>query len=309
MTERVTPVGPLIQANNENAEPVREMIMSLLRCAGLGEGALQGIVAAGDLAVSQHAGTPGMNVDVAAGRAFVQGGQTSFQGSYHVSNDATKTLTIAASNPSNPRIDIVVATVRDHQYPVYTQNDWLLQVITGTASGSPVAPATPTDSIVLAQVAVAANVTSIVNANITDKRARAGTTRYHASAHASGTQNGTGGAVVTLQLDTEDYDPGNNYNNGTYTYTCPASGIYLVTASMLANATAGGDNLCAVSKNGTQYRELGRDDASNGFVRPTGSTTILCAAGDTLQIVFLTTGSVAGAISSGWADFIFLGPS
>lgn len=290
------------------------MVMSLLRCAGLGEGALQGVVASGDLAVSQHAGTPGMNVDIAAGRAFVQGTQTNFQGSYHVSNDAVKTLTIAASNPSNPRIDIVVATVRDHQYPVYSQNDWLLQVITGTAASSPVPPSTPTDSIVLAQVAVAANAMSVVNANITDERTRAGTTRYHASAHGTTAQNDSNGVNAILVLNVEDYDPSNSFNPSTYTFTAPATGLYFISASYALGcwSTDQGDRGLFLYKNGSSYRDLDRQTNQTGTTggnqRITGMTSVLCTVGDTLQIYYVAAGTIANNIGGQWADFLFLGP-
>jgi hypothetical protein len=46
-------------------------------------------------------------------------------------------------------------------------------VVKGTAAGSPTVPSTPTNSIALAQVAVAAGATSISSGNITDVRVRA----------------------------------------------------------------------------------------------------------------------------------------
>ena len=46
-------------------------------------------------------------------------------------------------------------------------------MVKGTAAGSPSVPSTPTYSIALAQVAVAAGATSITSGNITDVRVRA----------------------------------------------------------------------------------------------------------------------------------------
>ena len=46
-------------------------------------------------------------------------------------------------------------------------------MVKGTAAGSPTVPSTPTNSIALAQVAVAAGATSILSGNITDVRVRA----------------------------------------------------------------------------------------------------------------------------------------
>jgi hypothetical protein len=84
-------------------------------------------------------------------------------------NDADVTLSVSAAHPTLPRIDIVAFKVQDSQYSGAT-NSCSLVVVTGTAAGSPTAPAAPANSIVLANIAVAAAVTSIVNANITDKR-------------------------------------------------------------------------------------------------------------------------------------------
>lgn len=122
-----------------------------------------------DLAVTAN-GTPNMTVNVAAGEAVVDGSQNTLsQGSYEVLNDATVNLAIAASDPTNPRIDIVVAQVQDAAYSGAT-NAWQLAVVTGTPAPSPSVPAAPANSLILAQIAVAANATTIVSGNITDRR-------------------------------------------------------------------------------------------------------------------------------------------
>lgn len=131
-----------------------------------------GIANAGDLLVAQHAGTPGMSVDVAAGGAFILGSETATQGEYVVYNDAVVTLVISAANATNPRIDLVCYKVQDAAYSG-ASNTSSLVVVTGVAAGSPVPPAAPNNSIILAQVAVAALSTSVLNAAITDKRPRA----------------------------------------------------------------------------------------------------------------------------------------
>lgn len=122
--------------------------------------------------------TPDMSVQVQAGQCAIQGTATTTQGVYICTSDATQTLAIAAANATNPRIDIVCVTVEDAQY-AGSNNDAILQVITGVPAATPAAPVTPANSIVLAQISVAANATSIVNGNITDKRtftvARGGT--------------------------------------------------------------------------------------------------------------------------------------
>ncbi len=101
-----------------------------------------------------------MSVAVQSGRCFIQG--------VFGENGTTKTLTIAAADPTNPRIDRVVLRCDT------VAQDLELLVITGTPAVSPSAPAivrsaTQTDYS-LYQVLVGTTVTSIVTANCTDER-------------------------------------------------------------------------------------------------------------------------------------------
>jgi hypothetical protein len=130
-----------------------------------------GIARSDDLKVTQS-GTPGMSALVAAGWGVILGDYQANMGTYIAYNDANYTVTITAANPTNPRIDRVVMTVNDAYYSGST-NNVTISVVAGTAAASPTAPATPTNSISLATIAVAAATTSIVNANITDTRVRA----------------------------------------------------------------------------------------------------------------------------------------
>lgn len=103
----------------------------------------------------------GMNVKVYAGQSMVRG-------HYYIST-ATETLTIAASNSTNPRIDAVVLELDP------TANSIVLKVLTGTAAVSPVAPTlTQTDAGIYQQllglVAVAAATGLITAGNVTDSR-------------------------------------------------------------------------------------------------------------------------------------------
>lgn len=127
-----------------------------------------GIFTAGSLAVAQAA-SPAMSVQVASGWGAIVGDYTTNMGVYQFYNDAATSLSVATADPSNPRIDKVVVTVNDAYY-TGAVNNVTFQVLTGTPAVSPTAPATPTNSLVLATIAVAAGATSIVNANITDAR-------------------------------------------------------------------------------------------------------------------------------------------
>jgi hypothetical protein len=129
----------------------------------------QGISDYGSMQVSQSA-TPAMTVSVAAGHALIAGTQTSNQGFYIAYNDAATTVAIATASPTLPRIDRIVVTVQDSFYGGTANNQVIFQALTGTPNASPVAPATPANSISLATIAVAANQTTVVNGNITDTR-------------------------------------------------------------------------------------------------------------------------------------------
>jgi hypothetical protein len=130
-----------------------------------------GIINASDLAVS--ASSPAaMSVVVASGWAAIVGTYQTNMGTYMVYNDANTTLTVTTANASLPRIDSVVVTVSDAYY-TGSLNQVAFSVVAGTPNASPVAPTTPTNSILLATIAVGAAVTSITSGNITDQRVKA----------------------------------------------------------------------------------------------------------------------------------------
>ena len=130
--------------------------------------ATTGTIGSASLAVTPNS-PAGMSVLVASGWAAIVGTTQPNMGVYTAFNDATATLTVTTANPTNPRIDRVVVTVRDAYYSG-AFNDVIFQVIAGTPAGSPTAPATPANSISLATIAVGAGVTSITAGNITDTR-------------------------------------------------------------------------------------------------------------------------------------------
>lgn len=185
----MTAVNPpaYIQAASHPADVFRRAIQTAMRG---GYGVVQNGPSTFDLLVTAN-GTPNMTVNVAAGRAIIPGTQnTLLQAVYEALNDATVNLTISASHPTLPRNDLVVASVQDAAYSGGS-NQWLLQVITGTAAASPADPSVPSNSITLARVRVDAAVTSIVSGKITDLRpALAGTATYLGQVVGAGGNNG-----------------------------------------------------------------------------------------------------------------------
>lgn len=161
MAARNPPI--FLQAGSHPAEHVRRWIHAM-------SGGSEGVINSGDFLVTQN-GTPNMTVNIAAGRAFILGDSASLQGTYFVENDATINTAVAAADGTNPRIDRVIAEVRDAAY-AGADNDWRVRIITGTPAGSPVAPALPINAISLATLSVPALDTTIGTAQITDTRPR-----------------------------------------------------------------------------------------------------------------------------------------
>jgi hypothetical protein len=167
----------------------------------------------------------GMQVKVAAGFGMVRG--------HFYSNDSVLTLSIAAANATNPRIDLVVLKLDP------TANSITAVVKTGTAASSPSAPTlTVTDTgvmeVTIAQVAVAANATTISAGNVTDLRPFMGT----AFAVWTTATRPTSPTVPTVGLNTTLNAP--EFWDGTaWTSFLPAVTAALISASEQANITAG----------------------------------------------------------------------
>ncbi len=137
------------------------------------------------LQVSQRGAGANMSVDVAVGDVHLPIPSGSY--SYWGFTDTVTNVAIAAADPTNPRIDVVVAFCDLSILSSANNNNpgaLKFSVIAGTPAASPVAK---TDSDIqtalgattpfqrLGHVTVGAGVTSIANANITDARTSLGT--------------------------------------------------------------------------------------------------------------------------------------
>jgi hypothetical protein len=166
----MAPVNPPSFVQNvatEQANSGRRLIQAL--CP------IPGIIGALDLKSVQHAGTPGMSIDIPGGDIVIAGVESGVQGYYHCWSDSTVyTPSVAASDPTNPRIDRIVAKVRDQFYST-AFNQWDLAVVTGIAKAVPLLSDAllPNNGFTLGSILVTAAKTSILNADITDLRTRA----------------------------------------------------------------------------------------------------------------------------------------
>ena len=190
-----------------------------------------------------------MAVSIAAGRAIIKGTETATQGNYIVWNDGSINVTIANASPTLPRIDLVVLTIQDSYYSG-SNNQVIAQAVTGTPNASPVAPSAPNNSIVLAQIAVAANATSIVNGNITDKRTNAALSDLHSTA--------TTITADTLQLETIAGQTGKalkvTNSSGTQTFAIAPNGTLTFQDGTTQNSAAFyNPNIVVNAQTGTTY--------------------------------------------------------
>jgi hypothetical protein len=140
----------------------------------------EGVYAAGDFMVTQRGAGANMSVDIAAASgafAAVQGDSVTGQGLYVVGpHSAVINEVIAAADPTNPRVDIVILEVQDNVHDASGGNLARTRVVTGT----PTAGATltnrlgvatvPGSALLLADVLVGAAAGSITNTVIRDRR-------------------------------------------------------------------------------------------------------------------------------------------
>lgn len=117
----------------------------------------EGVVSATDLLVTA-AGGASVNVNVAAGSAWVAGDLNGSSGMYFVTNDASVSVTIAANGAGSSRIDRIIASVYDSQY-IGAADNWAIEVVQGTAgAGVPAVPdSTRSGWVELGQVTVPAS--------------------------------------------------------------------------------------------------------------------------------------------------------
>lgn len=134
--------------------------------------------ATGSFAVNEQS-TPAMAVDVSAGQAYVTAtpsGQSSQ--TFRINNNATAAASIAANSTGSTRYDWIYLDVdaATAAAPNTAGDDVTTIVVSRSTSASTDDGTPPTYGYALAVVTVANGASSIVDANITDKRVKTGTT-------------------------------------------------------------------------------------------------------------------------------------
>jgi hypothetical protein len=135
----------------------------------------EGIMTLGSLAVTASPGG-GMASLVAAGRAMIRGDFIADQGVYEFTNGSPVVVNHSAADVTNPRIDQVVARIYDSVDGGSSQDLGALEVLTGAATAGATldnrngAAGTPGSAMLLADILVPGNSTSISAGNIRDRR-------------------------------------------------------------------------------------------------------------------------------------------
>lgn len=257
----------------------------------------KGVVGSGDLLVQQQ-GTPNMTVLVATGKVYVLNGAGSMM--YLGNLTATQNVTIAANASGNPRIDAVVVKIDTVTTPDNTaSNIATLVAVQGTPAASPTAPSDGTIQTAvgagnafyrLADVTVANGAASITTANISDKRSQAVLNagfQSGFSAYASaGTYSIPDSTWTKLQLNTEVYDTLSEYDPTTnYRFTASKTGKYLITATAIMSGLVSGKLFqIAIYKNGSSYKQDGKQSANNGFTFSSIHAIVDLAANDYVEV-------------------------
>lgn len=157
-----------------------------------------------------------VEIDADAGSCVVQGDYVTGQGLYPVPpHSANIVEEIAAADVTNPRIDQVVLEVLDNVHDASGGNLARVRVIAGTPTGGATldnrtgAAALPSSCMRLADVLVGAGVTSIVTANIRDRRtwARGASKTISRTANASATNDYTSTSSTPAAIDATNLSP------------------------------------------------------------------------------------------------------
>lgn len=223
--------------------------------------------------------------------------QLTTQGIYYCYNDNSSgqvSLDIASANPSNPRIDVVVAQVEDAQYSG-SNNDWKLAVVTGTAAASPTVPSLPANSLVLAYVWVPANATSISSGDLLDLRVACNRNPFRAAMYRSASWTSANG-FGTLPMDTLYSDLTGACSIGSSQFTCPVTGLYFVGMRMSVTATAAGQNIfLQLNVNGSEKIRSARQYAYGAVNVATFIASLAwCNAGDLIVAGNYSSAALAG---------------
>ena len=279
--------------------------------------AVEGVSGRSDLALTIP-GSATLAITVNAGGAFVTANfDSGSRGMYWVYNNGQVTLTATPADPTNPRIDALIAQVRDSDSGG-TDDDWILEILPGTPtpgatlanlSGAP----TPTaDSYLIAYILVPAGFTGpfVAATHILDMRNQFATwgdklvyyTRFQRATNQSLTD--ATAATITFPVASAGTAQGNDWlTESAGVVTIKRAGIYRLTGTVEFAANATGYRQAGVLVNAATYgvpTTLLAAPATRATRVPT-TADISLAAGDTVGLT--ATQNSGGALNVTAADF------
>lgn len=212
------------------------------------------------------------------------------------------------------RIDVIYAQARGNDIDSGSNNDFIFNVLTGTAAASPVAPSPlPNNSVAVAQVFVPAQSANVTAANITQSHlpsAAVPPAGVPAGRIVPTTQTVLAtGATGGIDLSTTDYLYGGMVRTAS-TLVVPVAGIYRVACSLAwqisnGQVPASQFSFTLLFKNGAAARQWAAFTNWTTWLECSGADDIKCNAGDALGMSGLqNTGGAAGSFPL--ADRTFL---
>lgn len=170
--------GAFMQGGSYSAAQMRRAAFAwAARTSANQEGTIAGgLLSATDMQLS--AAASGLVVNTSVGACIIGGSEASNQGGYHAFLSSTNSTTLATANATNPRVDIICATVGDPDYTLpsgATSGQVTIQAVTGTpTSGASLSNLSgvgtlPGSSLLLGYVLVPAAATSLTSGDIANK--------------------------------------------------------------------------------------------------------------------------------------------
>lgn len=112
------------------------------------------------------------------------------------------------------------------------------------------------------------------------------TTTHKVSAYAGAAQSIAAGTGEIIELNTESYDLGSDFNTSTFKFTAPITGYYLVVAQMKLTGMADGKNAVVYVKKNTSTTVLENQHwtGAAGSAYPHVAGIVSLTQGDTLEL-------------------------
>jgi hypothetical protein len=202
----------------------------------------------------------------------------------------TDTVDSSASCPAAPasglnRYDVVTVLPRGNDLDGGANNDWILNVISGTAVASPTVPAVPAGQLALAQIYVPGGSASVSAGNITDMRGMQMAVPGLVAARAVINDTGAPSVpVVALSMAAATFDTVTAMTSTGYTVKVP--GFYQVNYTIYARSLlAAAQPVVGIYKNGSAWSQAALTAPSPGGNIMLGAADLVQAVrGDLIQI-------------------------